>query len=493
MVFLPILSALVYYFAEPWYSLQYAAYISLIPLFISIEKSSNIKTVLLSCLLFSITISAILCIPLYYAGIINYGAGILFIAATTTLLVIIPNTILYSIYGILHYILRGRLYYLNLLIPPSLWILTDYIREISDFLIPWYFIGYSQVRTPFIQAADITGIYGISFFIVLVNYMLTMGIIDNNYRKLKFFILLFLLSAAVFTYGIYSENRDYTADPGNRSVNITGVQGNTGSHERWDRNLSFINYRNYLNLTEKYFQGKEIIIWPETVLNSSDRTNFEIIEAVNSFTGNNTIFITGGTRIDSRGNTFNSIFISNKGLLSYIYDKRKLFPYSEKKIAGLGHKGITGSPDFFTAGTKHPLFSSDIITPSLSICFESLYPSIIRKQVKEGADILINIANDSWFGDTYEPFMHFNSTVVRAIENRRSMARITNSGISALIAPSGKIKKSMGLNESGVITGELTVRNKLTFYTVYGDIILLAAALITAAAIIIYIKKPDSS
>jgi apolipoprotein N-acyltransferase len=273
-------------------------------------------------------------------------------------------------------------------------------------------------------------------------------------------------------------------------VNITGVQGNTGSLERWDKSLSFINYQKYIDLTGKNFKGNGILIWPETVLNSSDRSNFEIIQNVNTLTGNNTVFITGGTRIDKNGSTFNSIFVSNMGTLTYIYDKQILFPYSEKKIAGLSHGGVMDSPDTFAEGKKLPLFRSNIITPSLSICFESLYPGFIRKGVKEGADILINVANDSWFGNTYEPYMHFNSTIVRAIENRRSMARITNSGISALINPAGKVIKYLGLNESGVITGELTRRKELSFYTIYGDLIILAAAFIIAAALFVYIREP---
>jgi apolipoprotein N-acyltransferase len=389
----------------------------------------------------------------------------------------------------MHYLLRSRLSYLNILTPPSLWILLEYVREISDFSIPWYFIGYSQIGTPFIQSADIAGIYGISFLIVLTNYMLTMGISDINYRKLKFFIPFILLMASVFIYGIAAEKRNYNSNSKNNHVNITGVQGNTGSMERWDKSLSFINYQKYIDLTGKNFKGKGILIWPETVLNSSDRINFEIIQNVNTLIGNNTIFITGGTRMDKNGRAFNSIFVSNMGMLSYIYDKNILFPYSEKKIAGLSHGGVMGSPDTFTEGKRPPLFRSNIITPSLSICFESLYPGFIRKGVKEGADILINVANDSWFGNTYEPYMHFNSTIVRAIENRRSLARITNSGISALIDPAGKVTQHLGLNESGVITGELTRRKELTFYTIYGDLIIPAAALITAAAGIIYIRK----
>ncbi len=363
------------------------------------------------------------------------------------------------------------------------------MREIFDFFIPWYFIGYSQVRTPFIQIADITGIYGVSFFIVFFNYSVTLFFTQKKHRTILKFLPLTALTSIVLLYSIISIKDQRPEISPNPTIEITGIQGNTGSLDRWNESRSYINYSKYLELTEKNYNGSGILIWPETVLNSSDKVNYDIIHKVNSIYNSDTIFITGGTRKDSRGN-FNSVFISKDGSLAYIYDKMILFPYSERKFAGLSHGGVLGSVDTFISGKKSGIFKSEKVSPAISICFESLYPSYIRKSVKEGADILINVANDSWFGNTYEPYMHFNSTIVRAIENRRSMIRVTNSGISALITPLGKITSSLALDKEGAVKGALTKRKDLTLYTRYGDIIIIIAVLIILSAILLYLKNP---
>ncbi len=396
---------------------------------------------------------------------------------------------LYCFYGILHHILKSRFFYLNILIPPSLWITIDYIREIFDFFIPWYFIGYSQVRTPFIQIADITGIYGVSFFIVFFNYSITLFFTQKKQFTVPKFLPLAILTSIILLYGTSSVKDQKLKTSPNQNIKITGIQGNTDSLERWDKSRSYITYSKYLELTEKNYKGSGILIWPETVLNSSDRVNYEIIHKVNSIYNSDTIFITGGTRKDS-GGSFNSVFISKNGSLSHIYDKKILFPYSERKFAGLSHGGVLGSTDTFTPGKKPGIFKNKQASPGISVCFESLYPSYIRKSVNEGADILVNVANDSWFGNTYEPYMHLNSTIVRAIENRRSMVRVTNSGISALITPSGEIVSSLALNKEGAIRGTLTKRKELTIYTRYGDIIIIISVLIILSAILLYLKNP---
>ena len=389
----------------------------------------------------------------------------------------------------MHHILKSRFFYLNILIPPSLWIITDYIREIFDFFIPWYFIGYSQVKTPFIQIADITGIYGVSFFVVFFNYSIALFFIQKKQRTILKFLPLAALTSIVLLYGIISTKEKISEISPNQTIEITGIQGNTDSLDRWNESLSYITYSKYLELTEKNYKGSGILIWPETVLNSSDKVNYDIIHKVNSAYSSDTIFITGGTRNDSRG-SFNSVFISKNGALAYIYDKIVLFPYSERKFAGLSHGGVLGSVNTFTPGKKPGIFKDEQANPGISICFESLYPSYIKKSVKEGADILINVANDSWFGNTYEPHMHLNSTIVRAIENRRSMIRVTNSGISALITPLGKITSSLDLDKEGAVKGALEKRKDLTIYTRYGDIIIIISVLVILSAILLYLKNP---
>ena len=426
--------------------------------------------------------------PLFYAGIVHYGSSFLYVLLIILYLVILPLAFIYSLYGTALHLLKTRFTFLNLLLPPSLWVIADYLREMTDFFIPWGFIGYSQVYTPFIQIADITGIYGVSFIIVYTNYVLAQYIVSRQ-KKIINLVPLTILITAVFVYGIIKEKK-ITGLPETETINITGVQGNTGSLDRWDSSLSFMTYRNYIELTTENHNSNGIVIWPETVLNSSDRVNFEIMKSVNSLIGDESLFITGGTRKDADGNTFNSIFISSRGILKHIYDKKILFPYSERRFAGLSHGSIMGSPDTFAEGDSSPLFRHGNFTIGLSVCFESLYPSYIRNAAAGGADILINVANDSWFGNTYEPHMHLYSNIVRAVENRRFIARVTNSGVSAIITPSGRLADSLDLNKEGVISGTSGKTGLISFYTIFGDLIIIFAALIVMSGITLYILSP---
>jgi len=429
--------------------------------------------------------------PLFYAGTVHYGSSFTYVLLITLSLIIFPLAFIYSLYGTAIHLLKNRFNFFNFMLPPSLWIIADYLKEITDYFIPWGFIGYSQVFTPFIQIADITGIYGVSFIIVYANYALAQFIVSRQ-KKILSLVPLTILITAVFTYGIIKEKIIINLSAA-ESINITGVQGNTGSLERWDSSLSFMTYRKYIEITEANHTSPGLVIWPETVLNSSDRVNFDIMRSVNSLIGDESLFITGGTRKDGDGNTFNSIFISSRGILKHIYDKKILFPYSERRVAGLSHGGIMGSPDTFAEGDSSPLFRYGNFTIGLSVCFESLYPSYIRNSAAKGADILINVANDSWFGDTYEPHMHLYSSIVRAVENRRYIARVTNSGVSAIITPSGILADSLDLNISGVISGTLGKTEFRSFYTIFGDLIIIFAVLIVMSCITLYIFKPDKN
>lgn len=426
--------------------------------------------------------------PLFYAGIVNYGSSLAYVIIINSILVILPVVIIYTLYGLAIYHLKSRFTVLNSLLPASLWIITDYLREIFFLFIPWGFLGYSQVYTPFIQIADITGIYGVTFLVVFVNSILA-EFFTIKKRKFAHLLPAFIVIISLLTCGIIKETifSEYTAG---ETINITGIQGNTGSLERWDSNLSFMTYRQYIELTEKNFTSPGIAIWPETVLNSSERVNFDIIKTVSSIIGNENLFISGGTRKNADGNSFNSVFISSKGMLNYIYDKKILFPYSERDFAGFSHGSIMGSPDTFEMGEFSSLYRHNNYTLGLSICFESLYPSYIRKTVAQGADFLVNVANDSWFGDTYEPHMHLYSNITRAVENRRYIARITNSGVSAIITPAGKLSDSLGLNKEGAIRGTVEKISHRTFYTIYGDLVIIFAAIIIMSIIVLYIYEP---
>ena len=106
----------------------------------------------------------------------------------------------------------------------------------------------------------------------------------------------------------------------------------------------------------------------------------------------------------------------------------------------------------------------------VSICFEVIFPNEVRQMVKEGADFLVTITNDAWFGKSAAPYQHFGMVVLRAVENRTAFARAANTGISGFIAPDGQILSATPIFTQEAITGKIPFRTTTTFYTNYGDV-----------------------
>ena len=146
----------------------------------------------------------------------------------------------------------------------------------------------------------------------------------------------------------------------------------------------------------------------------------------------------------------------------------------------------------FTSGEDYKVFDLDGKKFSVGICFESVFPSSSRTFVSGGAELLIIITNDAWFGNTSGPYQHAQIAVMRAIENRRSIARCANTGISELIDPFGRITKKIGLGKRGVLSGELKLLDEETIYNKYGDYVGWITAVITLLLVgISYVKLPS--
>jgi len=256
------------------------------------------------------------------------------------------------------------------------------------------------------------------------------------------------------------------------------VQGNSESIERWNEASSAARYQTYIQLTDKKINTADFTVWPETVLNSSDKINFEIMSGISAKLHDSGFFITGGIRRENNGNTYNSIFVMKRNNLEYIYDKKILFPYSERPFLGATAGEFFNSPNKFTEGKSRSIFKAGNILTGYSICFESIYPSLIRKQARSGSGLLINVANDSWFGNSSVPHLQQYAVIARAIENRVSIIRSANSGISFAVSPAGEIISEIPINTRDIAYGILPVTKERSLYTKTGDWFIIITILI---------------
>ena len=481
--FLAFLSAVLFCISFPLYTTGYLVFAAFVPLFLSITVFSGSRfSSFLRGGLFGLTLSVFYSIPLFHALVTNYYKGIssvLLITAT----VFLPYSLIYGLFALTCRWFYGRNIFFYIIIPPSAWIIIDYLREITSVSIPWAFAGYTLAFTPFIQLADIAGIYGITFIIILSNVIITEIITSDNRRKFKLaLILLFILSSALM-YGIIRKNNISQTLTSGIKKNILIVQGNSDSRERWNNLPGSAKYNIYYTLTKNNIMDSDYIIWPETVLTSSDAINYNVMTSVSSLLGKDSLFFTGGIRTDKNGNYFNSAFALDNNGLRFIYDKNILFPYSERPFFGYTAGSFLNSPEKFAPGGHAGLCRINNLTAGFTICFETLYPSYVRKLDMNGAGFLINMANDSWFGDGSAPYIQLYSLISRAVENRFYILRAANSGISCVISPAGEIVDTIGVNNRGFIKSEINISRIDSLYMKAGDWIIIISIIFLFAAL----------
>lgn len=484
-LFLPALSALLLFLSFPHNISGYLAFIALVPFFYSLSLISSYRKALICGLIFGLIYSAMLSYPLFHALNVHYDRGIIYSLALIFITAIIPLAALSGMFSAACFYFRVPSKILCLLIPPSLWIIADYAREIIPLYLPWGFAGYTQVFTPLIQISDLTGIYGVTFFIILINILITEIIIDRrNYFNPAILIIIVLL---IITYSYTRKKQIETqlsGSPASDIIRVTAIQGNFSTHERWDANLSQFQYSTYTSLSQKVLSETDILIWPETVLNSADTVNLQIIKTVSNQLSRGRLFITGATRSENNGQYFNSVFIAAKKGIIDIYDKIILFPYSERSYSGLSAGRFLNAPEKFERGRKQKIIDTPLGNIGITICFESIFPDFVRNLKVRKADFIMNIANDSWFGKTSEPYIHLYSNIARAVELRIPIIRSTNNGISAIITQTGRISASTTLDRQEILTGAVSKYKISSLYARYGDLILILSALILLSGII---------
>lgn len=483
-LFFPALSALLLFLSFHQNVSGYLALIALVPFFHALSAGNSTGKAFFGGLIFGIVHSSLLTYPLLHALTSNYGRGIIYSLLLVLATSIIPYALLYGLFSSTCFYLRSPSKLLNMFLPPSAWIIADYSRELIPFFLPWGFAGYTQVFTPLIQISDLTGIYGVTFCVILVNMLLTAILHDRRNHKYQAALAALLLIVASYSHLRTSHIASkLAASPPSDIIKIASVQGNFTTRERWDMNLSLFRYSTYISLSENNLSGTDIVIWPETVLNSSDKVNLEVIKSVSARLNPGQIFISGATRSDNSGRYYNSVFITSRSEIIDIYDKIILFPYSERSFSGLSAGKFLNAPEKFEPGKRQRVIDTGSSRIGITICFESIYPYFVSRIKRGNADFIINISNDSWFGSTSEPVIHLYSNIARAIESRIPVIRSTNNGISAVIDQTGKVSAVTQLDARDVLKGSISKHRVSSIYSQFGDLIVAAGAVILLAGI----------
>jgi apolipoprotein N-acyltransferase len=460
------------------------------------------------------------------AALYSYLSGVLFYIGTCwwLLRVTVPGAVLLILFLSLFHGLFGyaanriKKYSMDLLLLPFIWIVLEYLRSHIFGGFPWAILGYTQYKNiPMIQVADLTGVYGVSFLIMIFNTSVYSFFIGEKRRTLYLAITLFIM---VFVLG-YGIMRVESLKPWCK-IRPGVVQGNIPQADKFDPASSGWIFDKHSSLTRGLAAERpDMVIWPETsypYLVSGDE-GLEDVSVLAVETG--IPLLAGIVRNDREGHYFNSAFLVGKdGAVKDIYDKTHLVPFGEyipfEKIIFF-IRGLIDKPiGNFLPGEKYTLFTLNSVTLSrtedqgrkretrflkfgVMICFEDCFGYISREFVKGGASFLVNITNDAWFGPSGAQEQHLQASVFRAVENHVPVIRAANTGVSCFIDSTGKVLSRVreGGEETfveGCSSESVDITNVRTFYTFYGDIFIFFSIFILAliTAVEVYIIKKES-
>ncbi len=377
---------------------------------------------------------------------------------------------------------------------PMVIVSLEFIRSLLFSGFPWELTGYSQFeRLNLIQLSDITGVYGISFLIALVNGSLYISLLYAGKQKWQGVSVLkktawgsltvaALIMIMVLIYGKFriqsTEQKMETAD----KINISVIQGNIDQSIKWSPEYQKATILKYLELSfSTLSDSPSLIIWPETATPfyfsspyGSPYLKRLIQEAVKEA---NISLLFGSPSYQRDGemvNYYNTAYLLNPdGKQIGSYNKVHLVPYGEyvplKEWFPFIGKLVAHVGDF-KSGTKGSTILWNQHQIGVQICFEIIFPDLARAMASNQADFFINITNDAWFGTSSGPFQHFSMTVFRAVENKRALARAANTGISGFIDPTGRIMAATSLSVDSARTDTLPLMKTKTIYMKVGDL-----------------------
>ena len=479
-ILLSLLSGILLVLSFPDFDLEFLAWFALVPLFYSIEGKGLWHSFRLGFLTGLIAFLGIL----YWivVAVHTYGNIPLILSASILLLLVAYLSLFIGAFTFLARFIQIRSGLQSMLFTPFLWVTLEYLRAFLLTGFPWAILGYSQyLNLPLIQMADMTGVYGPSFVILLVNATLYRGIRHGSTRTLFYreAIITVAVLLGILTYGYLKMGVIGRQAIQNPPLKIGLVQGNIDQSIKWDESFQKETLRIYERLSYRVAEQKpDLIIWPETATpfffqeaNEYQPFILDIPKKTNAFL----LFGTPSYKIQKgKVSHYNSAYLASpSGELAGKYDKIHLVPFGEYVpmqdllffIGSLG-EGIGD----FKSGKEIFNFALPQGKFGVLICFEIIFPDLCRRFVKKGATFLVTITNDAWFGRTSAPYQHFSMAAFRAVENRVFVARAANTGITGIIDPRGRILKKGPIFAEEAMSGTIRLSSQKTFYTLCGDI-----------------------
>lgn len=371
-----------------------------------------------------------------------------------------------------------------LLLFPSIWVLLEWVRGWLFTGFPWLFAGAGQLDGPFGALAPILGVHGLSLAVAFSAGLLLVASQRVGRARASSVIALMVLwvgSAALWRV-------EWTASvPAAAPLRVAVIQGNVEQSVKWDPNGLMPTLDIYLTLSREHLD-RDLVVWPETAipefLHNIDGPLIQPLTQTARETG--TEFVIGLPVMESSERYYNALI--SVGSAEDRYFKRHLVPFGEflpfeAQLRPLIEWFEVPMSDFSRGQAEKPLLQVGPHSVGVSICYEDVFADEVRQALPEAA-YLINVSNDAWFGDSLAPHQHLQLARLRALETGRWLVRATNTGISAIIDPAGRVRQQLPLFERAALTGSIEERRGATPFVHFGSALpLLVAGLMLAVGL----------
>jgi len=411
-----------------------------------------------------------------------------------------------------------------LIAAPFLWVALD-LAAARITSVPWDQLGYSQVDNGIaIGLAPWAGVYGITFLLVLMNALTTGAIFEFLSRRnepgsrpaiLRILSVVLIgtslcgsffrppKSAVSATAVLIQPNLDVGGDndwtsPADWQQHMTWLQKLASEHcKTYIAGVPQTGAANGEIICPPYPTHPDLVVWPEAPALSFIEADPRFQNGISTLARNEQApVIVGGYGVDTTEGEqldYNSAMVfAPDGHRVGRYDKIHLVPFGEyipfQQYLTFAHK-LTGKVSSFSRGNQRSTFRLNGHRYGIFICYEAVFADEVRHFAQLGAEVLVNISDDGWYGDTSAPWQHLNMARMRAIENRRWLLRATNNGVTAAIDPYGRVRQSIPRHQADSLPAQYGFRDDVTFYTAHGDVFAWLCVLVSIAALLWSLKK----
>jgi apolipoprotein N-acyltransferase len=430
----------------------------------------------------------------------GYGGLNSVVAWAILALFVIVFSVFFGAFGLLEAIVARKSVAAALVLSPFLWVGVELARTYLITGFPWNLLGYAVRPTGLEQVASVTAVYGLSFAAAATSALAAWALLGPRRKIATAALALWVVMLAV---GNWLLSPPLAGREPNRAVlvqpNIPLNESVVKNWAPWQGSQYFSRLvANSVAAGQKAHENSQappLIIWPENPAPFYFNRDPVFREAMEAMARKADAYVITGT-VTFAGKGFSrphnsAIVLAPDGRELLQYDKIHLVPFGEYVpwwvFPGTVGKIIAQVGDF-EPGKAVRVAATSKGTIGVFICYEAIFPGLVRKIAAAGAQVLVNISDDAWFGDSAAPFQHLEMARFRAIENRRFLLRATNNGVTAIIDPYGRVQQESPRHEGGILTGNFQYLAGETFYTKHGDVFAWSCAVVAMLLILTAVR-----